>query len=484
MTTQQELLDAVQHISRVTGDAQAWKQGLTPADTAVLGLVVAPEAEVAAVLAKVRANHPTLFDTRTGAPVVPAASVPPGDDEQRGLGAAAIKKAETDLAHQNSATAQLDLLVIAAVLNAHSTTADGGAELRRLQSEIENAVQVRTDLDTPAGARDFQRYLIGKLREIGAVVHNASLDDTSKAVLASAWTALYESAAAPKPTEPTPPRPAERAAPAPALDALPAYGAELGPDPLLEQLLAAGPAPAPAETAPAPAAAPPAATSPMAASPMGLPGLPTMGGSGGASPGPAAGWPRAEELPVVPERRGAGQDSTLEDLLAEADAALDDELAADLDDEEGTPQDDDPGAEESGTEPDDDATAEESTRVRLPDGDVITAASPQLAKAITSALAGTPIGDAFHDNGLRVPPPGTPVADPVDPADVDTGAVGMFTDRLALALDRTRALQDGQVGPLADVSGPTFLGWIPAPTPDSAPAATPAPTRPATTPAT
>ncbi|ANW62270.1 hypothetical protein BCA37_00380 [Mycobacterium sp. djl-10] len=476
MTTQQDLLDAVAHIDRVTGDAHAWKQGLTPAEAAVLGLVVAPEAEVAAVVAKVRANHPTLFDTRTGAPVVPTAPVPPSADEQRGVGAAAIKKAETDLAHQNSATAQLDLLVIAAVLNAHSTTAHGGAELRRLQSEIENAVAVRTDLDTPAGARDFQRYLIGKLREIGAVVHNASLDDTSKAVLASAWTALYESAAAPKAAEPAAPGPAQSAAPAPALDALPAYGAELGPDPLLEQLLAAEPASAPAAAA---APAPPPASQ-AAAPPLGLPGLPTLGGSGGAMPPSAAGWPRAEELPISAERRGAAETSTLDDLLADADAALQQEFSDGLDAGDEPPEEDDPGTEEPENEPDDDVAAEESTQVRLPDGDVVTAASPQLAKAITSALAGTPIGDAFHDNGLRVPPPGTPVADPVDPADVDTGAVGMFTDRLAVALDRTRALHGGQVGPLSDVSGPSFLGWMPAPTP----AATPAPTRPATTPAT
>jgi len=54
-------------------------------------------------------------------------------------------------------------------------------------------VATRSDLDTPAGARDFQRYLIGKLRDIRAVVAGASLDDTSNSALMAAWTSLYNS---------------------------------------------------------------------------------------------------------------------------------------------------------------------------------------------------------------------------------------------------------------------------------------------------
>ena len=55
------------------------------------------------------------------------------------------------------------------------------------------AVITRSDLDTPAGARDFQRFLIGKLRDIRAVVAGASLDDTSNSALMAAWTSLYNS---------------------------------------------------------------------------------------------------------------------------------------------------------------------------------------------------------------------------------------------------------------------------------------------------
>ncbi|AQA02959.1 hypothetical protein BVC93_11530 [Mycobacterium sp. MS1601] len=475
MTTHRELLDAVTHVGSVTGDPAAWKRGLTSSDVALLGVVVAPENEVAAVLAKIKANHPTLFDPRTGAPVVPTAAAAIPAEEQQGVGVAAIKKAETDLAHQNSAVAQLDLLVIAAVLNAHSTSTQGGAELRRLQQEIENAVRVRTDLDTPAGARDFQRYLIGKLREIGALVHSAGLDDNSKAVLASAWTALYESSRRTTAAETSPAAAAAGTAPGPVgLGELPAYGADLGSDPLLEQLLAQeSPAPAPPAPLPPPPSAPAAASIPQ----TGIPSPSMLGGPGGALPSALPGMPRAEEDSSVPQRTAVASPDSLDSLLSEAESVL----AEDIPPGEEPPEDKQP----ADAEPDEEPTVE-SSEIRLPDGDVITAPNPQLAKVINSALAGTPIAEAFHRNGLGVPPPGTPVAHPVDPADVDTGDVGMFTDRLAVALDRTRALQDGQIGPLAGVSGPSFLGWIHPPSPtDTAPAGTdtPAPTRPATTPA-
>ena len=118
----------------------------------------------------------------------------PAPDHQEGNAADAIRNAEIALAHQNSATAQVDLQVVLAVLNAHERSTAGGEALDKLQHEIEAAVATRSDLDTPAGARDFQRYLIGKLRDIRAVVASATLDDTSNSALMAAWTSLYNAA--------------------------------------------------------------------------------------------------------------------------------------------------------------------------------------------------------------------------------------------------------------------------------------------------
>ena len=466
MTFQKDLHDAVQHIGRATGDPAAWMKGLSPQDTALVGLAIAPEAESAAVLTKIKANHPTLFDPRTGTPLIPKPAMEPTpapevNEAQQGAGVTAIKKAEGDLAHQNSSTAQLDLHVVSAILNAHTTTEQGSAQLERLQSEIEDAVRTRTDLDTPAGARDFQRYLIGKLREIGSVVETASLDDTSKASLAGAWTALYEaskSASAPSSDSDSgttaAPASAPTAPPSPATP-VPPYGADLGPDPLLDQLLAGDPLPgfgAIPDTAPSSAASPYAAPAPGGA-PMStaIPGLPAAGGGLPMTPPqPAgAGFPRIDD-PSPSPHRGDPAGPTLEELLAETEPLPDDVP-------ERTPRDESDDEQSDADSASDLVPAQESTQVRLPDGDLINAPTPQLAKIITTALGGTPVGEAFHQHGLTIPPPGTAVPDPVDPAKVGTGDVGMFTDRQALALDRTRALLGGQIQPLTSVSGPSFL---------------------------
>ena len=105
----------------------------------------------------------------------PADSTPAGlphapSDREEGDAAEAIAGAEAALAHQNSASSQLDLQVISAIMNAHLKAVEGAEALITLQRETEAAVHNRSDFDTPAGARDFQRFLIGKLRDIRAVV--------------------------------------------------------------------------------------------------------------------------------------------------------------------------------------------------------------------------------------------------------------------------------------------------------------------------
>ncbi|WP_425412069.1 DUF4226 domain-containing protein [Mycobacterium genavense] len=45
------------------------------------------------------------------------------------------------MAHQNSASSQLDLQVISAIMNAHLKTVEGADALSALQREIEAAVQ-------------------------------------------------------------------------------------------------------------------------------------------------------------------------------------------------------------------------------------------------------------------------------------------------------------------------------------------------------
>jgi hypothetical protein len=111
------------------------------------------------------------------------------------------------------------------------------------------------------------------------------------------------------------------------------------------------------------------------------------------------------------------------------------------------------------------------TAVSLPDGSTATARTTALAEAVKSYLGGTPVDAAYRQAGIDLPPPGTPVTNPVDPSVLSVGAIGMFKDHYVVALSPVKALQDGQVVPLSTVAaGPDFLGWM-----DPAAAPTPIP---------
>jgi Domain of unknown function (DUF4226) len=381
----------------------------------------------------------------------------PAPEHQEGDAADAIRNAEVALVHQNSTTAQVDLQVVTAVLNAHQKTTAGTQALNRLQRDIEGAVATRSDLDTPAGARDFQRYLIGKLRDIRAVVAGASLDDTSNSALMAAWTSLYNSTQpdADAADDKRPPAGSEPAAPGhnSAQSRAPATESDLDPnfDALPEDDL--GPPP---EEMPAPTAA-------------GTSSLPSFGGGG--LPG-GAGWgmPGGLALPgPLPSGDEQLSPKDLDDARLKSDEP-EDRLVSD----EGDP-------ERAGHEHAEPATG--PTIATLPNGETLTAASPQLAAAIEAAASGTAIADAFRQEGMTIPPPGTAVSDPVDPSQLAPGDIGMFTDRHALALGDSRALVNGQIQHISTVNGPGFLGWEHPPVPVSAPEPDrtdpPAPTRPA-----
>ena len=483
MSAYDDLLAAVKYLRDRTGDPSAWQTGLAQAEiTAVITPTTRPE-QLEAILRKIRQQHAGVFGAETTAnpPVRRAsaeAATPP--DRETGDAADAIANAEAALAQQNSASSQLDLQVISAILNAHLHAVDGREALIKLQHDIEAAVRTRSDLDTPAGARDFQRFLIGKLRDIREVVLNASLDDTSKSALMAAWTSLYD-ASKDEPNAPGDrPRAAVPADDAPAGGATDGGGAEW--DPLLDSLLAdddglSGDVPGPDPAAVA--AMPPFPQQPMA------PAMPNFGGGSlpglGSLPASMAGWEGPGGLPLSAFRGGDRTDPALDDLA-------DDEL----------PNEQDPSSGDASNEPGDgtdarhgksDELAAGPTPVTLPDGETVTAASPQLAAAITAAVGGTPIAEAFQQQGMTIPPPGTAVPSPIDSLQVVPGDIGMFTDRHALALGPGKALLDGQIQHITTVSGPSFLGWEHPPAANAA-VATPAkpdpptPTRPATSSAT
>jgi Domain of unknown function (DUF4226) len=460
MSTHSELLALVKYVGDRTGDPNAWLTGLTRDEVAAVMAPTTPSDQLDVILGTIRRQHPDLF----GPPFAPTSPEP-----QQGAAAEAIATAEAALAHQNSANAQLDLQVISAILNAHAKSVEGSAALNTLKQETETAVRTRSDLDTPAGARDFQRFLIGKLRDIRAVVAGASLDETSKSALMAAWTSLYNASK-------TGPGVAAEGRPAPATpDRAPAgqqrtASPEAPSDPYLDSLLFDDPDLLARDSpTPGPTAAPAAQTPTMMPT---MPSIPSLGT--GSLPASIPGLNSQGELPLSRLLDGAGGDREPADF-EEADPF--DPDARDH------PPSDEPTEHKDGETPGEEPEPAGPTTVTLPNGETVTAASPQIAAAIKAAAGGTPIADAFRQQGITIPPPGTPVVKPVDPPSLTPGDVGIFTDRHALALGHSNALLDGQIQDISAVSGPSFLGWEhpPAPVNATAPARTdaPTPTRPA-----
>lgn len=468
MSTHEDLLATIRYVRDRTGDPNAWQTGLTPTEVTAVVTSTTRSEQLDAILRKIRQRHSNLY-------------YPAPPDREQGDAARAIADAEAALAHQNSATAQLDLQVVSAILNAHLKTVEGGESLHELQQEIEAAVRIRSDLDTPAGARDFQRFLIGKLKDIREVVATASLDAASKSALMAAWTSLYDASKGDRgdADDRGPASVGSGGAPARGAGQQPELPTRAEPDCLLDSLLLEDPGLLADDLQV------PGGTSAAIPSASSTPSLPNLGGAtmpgGGATPALVPGVSAPGGLPLSGLLRGVGDEPELTDFDERGQEVRDpadyehsnepDERRAD--DREGA--DEDAGLGKSESPP------QAPTTVTLPNGETVTAASPQLAAAIKAAANGTPIADAFQQQGIAIPLPGTAVANPVDPARISAGDVGVFTDRHALALGPSKALLDGQIQHISAVRGPNFLGWIHPAATATAPARTeaPTPTRPA-----
>jgi len=494
-----DLLDAIARVGSATGRPDAWTDGLDGADVAVACSPLSPPAAVTAVLAKLTAAHPAVF-AAPPASNPPAAGNPPKATDPppakaEGATAEAIRGAESALARQRSDAAHLDLQVLTAVANAHATAADGLARLAELQHEIETAVASRTDLDTPAGARELQRFLIGKMRDIRDVVQNAALDAASRATLADALAALY-GASTPEVDDRVLKDRIDKPAPPASGGADPVAPERLPPDPdlgdALPDYLSDPPSvydPSQFITAPTP----PTASPPLAGA---MPAMPFGGGVPGSPFGNMAPFPTAAPFggggPVGGSTPLGGLPSMAGSLwpdLSPAGSAVDlpshDALPGDDPQRSADSTDGPEESDEGGVDAHTDAPAADPTPVLLPDGQTVLAPTPELASVISAAVAGAPIPTAFSWQGITIPAPGSPVTAPVDPARLVPGDIAVLADRHALALGNGRVLLDKQIQPISSVNGPGFIGWQHPPDPDpiNVPPVPPAPDRsPATAP--
>lgn len=105
--------------------------------------------------------------------------------ELGGLSIDAMGDRQTALSAQHTAAAEADRQLAEALASAHAATAEGVRRLDAIAAQIDNAVrnQAAVGIDTALGAREFQKFLIAKQREILAVVSQAHELNSAKTAL-------------------------------------------------------------------------------------------------------------------------------------------------------------------------------------------------------------------------------------------------------------------------------------------------------------
>jgi hypothetical protein len=374
----------------------------------------------------------------------------PTDEQQSGRAADAVKKLHEEMQNRYSQISNAEGKLSEVLLSAHATTAGGQQKLQAIQHAIVEAIDnPDLSLDAPAGEQAFLTFLRGQVAAIGDIATSGTLSAEDQAKAVEALSNLYgiDPGSTPAPID----------APATAAPVEDGLGPEEPmPDPTLSDLGLGGVG--------APQAADPLSTL-ASALPAALGALPAggLGGGFGGDPfsslagaaAPLAGL--ASQLTDQPRRDDAADgadgrgDSGPEHRQSQPDITTPPPAQPEP---AGTPGEGAPPAAPT-------AAPVPTTAVSLPDGSTATARTAALAGAVKSYLGGTPVDAAYRQAGIDLPPPGTPVTNPVDPSALSCGAIGMFKDHYVVALSPVKALQNGQVVPLSTVaSGPDFLGWM------------------------
>ena len=106
--------------------------------------------------------------------------------EQAGPSVAAMQARQSALVGQQGTVADADRVLAEVLTSAHAEMREGARRLDAIADQIDHAAvhQAGLAIDTPMGAREFQRFLLAKQREITAVVDEArALSRAKKAVL-------------------------------------------------------------------------------------------------------------------------------------------------------------------------------------------------------------------------------------------------------------------------------------------------------------
>lgn len=420
--------------------------------------------------APARPKPPPYPGSVPDAPPYPTLPPPPGVNTP-GSGRAA-DAADVDaqaLAHIIDRLEELDHSAAATVEAIHAAGAAGRQALDGIQRDVDAKVaELGPRLNTPAGQKELRDFLKEKLTSAKQIIDEQIADAEAKARHSRELTQHYLDVAGGGHGKPD--------------DGGSSGGGPGGGS-------AGSGARDGADQGTTPASAPVTPPSPSLGQPM-MPGIPNVGmmpaglpipslpsfGGGGV---PGLGGDPLSALSGLSGAGAHGPDPSFEDSSGHRDSDTptlhDPANAGDTGSHKGSDTETKPagdhGSTNAGTEltnnqtphPGDEANAGQggSTHVALPDGTTTDARTTQGAVAARTALHGATVADAWHQAGVTVPPPGTPVTAPIPPTQLKAGDIGVWQDHLVMALGNGKVLVSGQVQPLTSVSsGPDFLGWM------------------------
>ena len=117
--------------------------------------------------------------------------------EPAGPSVAALAARQAALAGQRDTVADADRVLADVLASAHAAIRESVRRLDAIADEIDRAASGRTELavDTAMGAREFQKFLVAKQREIAAVVADAHEFGRAKTVVLERLQVQYTVAA-------------------------------------------------------------------------------------------------------------------------------------------------------------------------------------------------------------------------------------------------------------------------------------------------
>ncbi len=459
------------------------------------------------VLAPLKGGGGAPFPLTPPPPPIPP--VPPGTGDAAGAASEAAREATAALGKIATELTDLDADANARLEAIVASGEAGKAELERVQKDVEaKCVELGPRLETPQGQRELQDYVEQRLGQARTVINEAMATADDNARQTRELTDRYAGVAVDgggtggdgtsgSGTSGS----GDTGAAGGSSTTTPSATDPGGPGAETDTAASGGGDPA-AASQPAAAAQPTAVANPLGAGmplgtgmpmggmgggiPMGLPslgGLPSFGGdpmsalSGLGGGEPPMGF---KDDAVLPDQT-PGDDSGTALTKAQDDAAVGDggdgggdgdgAMGGDVGGEGTAPASATPisqptdaadidGPADGGAGDEVPAPAK-TTEVVLPDGSTTEARSPVGAAAVRAILDGSSVSEGYAQQGVTLPPPGTPVTDPVPPAQLKAGDVGVWKDHMVMALGNKQVLVNGQVQPQESVgSGPDFLGWI------------------------